>query len=543
MIVRLNLTKAHRVLWSREGIFRSVSVWLLLGVLAVGAGWVFSITRHGAGMSPDSAIYVATAESLVSGNGLTVPFGDSPGQPLVHFPPFYPLTLAVMGWMGIDIRLAARLLNAMLLAGTTLLLAATLHLTSRDPRKTILGATLLILSPVVLKIFSMAWSEPLFLFFTLGSFLSLLVGAAKDARILIFTSAILAGLAALTRYAGIAILMAGTGALFIIGSSGLRAKIRDAGSYFVAGFAPLSLWFLRNLYVAGEAVNREVSIHPITRGHLWQAIETFAGWLFLPVEFPGRLKAVFLLVFLSIASWVLFWLFFRPSGRAVEEQVSEIRERTYLKMIAVYVSVYALFLIASITFVDANTPLDDRILSPLFILGFLVVAFMLSSLWERAGLQPWTRRLLAITLVVFAVVALQASARWSLRALNHGLGFNHTQWRNSSLLASLEMFDENATIYSNSPEAIYIHTKRSAYGLPRSINKVNSDENELFMQEMELMRTRLQDHEGLLVYFSGIRSDAWLNAGELVKATGLDLLSAHPEGAIYSSPARRQSDQ
>ena len=50
-------------------------------------------------------------------------------------------------------------------------------------------------------------------------------------------------------------------------------------------------------------------------------------------------------------------------------------------VLAVFIAVYAVFLIISISFVDANTPLDDRILSPAYAAGVVILLYGLDRVW------------------------------------------------------------------------------------------------------------------------------------------------------------------
>ena len=54
---------------------------------------------------------------------------------------------------------------------------------------------------------------------------------------------------------------------------------------------------------------------------------------------------------------------------------------TTLQVLLIFAVVYALFLAVSISLVDANTPLDDRILSPLYIIAFVMGDVAVDHLW------------------------------------------------------------------------------------------------------------------------------------------------------------------
>jgi hypothetical protein len=69
----------------------------MLCVLAVSLIGVVSLafaTRLGAGISPDSTVYVDAANNLKMGRGLSVQSGPDEFTPLAHFPPLFPALLA-----------------------------------------------------------------------------------------------------------------------------------------------------------------------------------------------------------------------------------------------------------------------------------------------------------------------------------------------------------------------------------------------------------------------------------------------------------------
>src|SRR6267143_4110417 len=89
---------------------------IIVAVIAVaGILFVLLATRFGAGISPDSTVYLDAARSLLRGAGLSVMSGRSSELiPLTHYPPLYPALLALIGKSGMPLESAARVLNAVL---------------------------------------------------------------------------------------------------------------------------------------------------------------------------------------------------------------------------------------------------------------------------------------------------------------------------------------------------------------------------------------------------------------------------------------------
>src|SRR4030042_2103472 len=89
----------------------------ILGALFAGFSGVLVTTRWGIGASPDSVAYLGVAHNLMSGRGLSLPFGDLADTPLTRFPPLYPMLLAGLGQVAGDPVVAARWLQRGLVPG------------------------------------------------------------------------------------------------------------------------------------------------------------------------------------------------------------------------------------------------------------------------------------------------------------------------------------------------------------------------------------------------------------------------------------------
>src|ERR1700716_4109167 len=86
--------------------FAGVAIAIGLAVMSFVA--VLIATRHGPGSTPDSAVYLSTAEHLADG-GRLVSYG---GGLLTQFPPGFSVILAAAHKAGVTLDTAARVVNA-----------------------------------------------------------------------------------------------------------------------------------------------------------------------------------------------------------------------------------------------------------------------------------------------------------------------------------------------------------------------------------------------------------------------------------------------
>jgi hypothetical protein len=150
-----------------------------------------------------------------------------------------------------------------------------------------------------------------------------------------------------------------------------------------------------------------------------------------------------------------------------------------------------------------------------------------------------SRFVFVLPLVILLLLSFQTTVRWSAAAHLNGLGFNNNRWRISELIAHLRMLEQDKTVYSNSPETVYLHTGRSAYSLPRPVNKVASEANEDLQEEISLMSNRLRADGGYLIYFALLQSDSWMAPQWLADSADLVLLYEDADGYIFSADFER----
>ena len=84
------------------------------------------------GVGPDSAAYIASARSLLKGDGLSIPTGIDDPNPMTHFAPLYPSLLGLLGTTGLDLNVIAKGLNAFLFFSTLFLTGYVVFRSSRN---------------------------------------------------------------------------------------------------------------------------------------------------------------------------------------------------------------------------------------------------------------------------------------------------------------------------------------------------------------------------------------------------------------------------
>lgn len=252
--------------------------------LAGGAALLFC-TRWGAGLSPDSAVYIGAARNLLAGEGWSVPSYDGAFVAMTQYPPLFPTVLAGLGLLGVDPVDGSRWLNAILFAGNIALAGLWVWAATRSLEFSLSSTLLVMTSFPMVQIHSMAWSEPLFIFLALLGLLFLALYIQEPNGLTLVAACATASLALLTRYAGVALTATGVMAMLLLGKRLGSQRILDIALFGALSCLPVVLWLGRNLAVAGSAASREIAFHPLTGEDLRFALGIISSWL-LPATIP-----------------------------------------------------------------------------------------------------------------------------------------------------------------------------------------------------------------------------------------------------------------
>jgi 4-amino-4-deoxy-L-arabinose transferase-like glycosyltransferase len=353
--------------------------------------------------SPDSSYYVSMARGFVQGDGFPGYFTrwssppDSKPDQVTHFPPGYPLLLASMEMMGVNPRG-----HGLMVANSALLLLSLTALGLIIERLTKswawagLGVLASLSGRLMSNLFLRVWSEPLFVALLLLGAL-LLVEYTQDARrIWLILSGICLGLMALTRYAGVALILPAV--LYVVIRHRLGESRSSRWTWIFAGLTalPLVIWLIRNELVA----------HTLAGGHrlAWEP----AAWPIyssLSLSFGGRMGvAGFLLVVTALLAFGA-WNSLNLSGLDVRNVgwVGVLRRAFQSPVALIALLVGAYFSFVAVLGSVVNFDVNERMLGPGYPL--LVVLLVVCAQWLWSDSSATLVRF-AVTITVFLGLSL-----------------------------------------------------------------------------------------------------------------------------------------
>lgn len=378
----------------------------------------------------------------------------------------------------------------------------------------------------VLAVHAVAMSEPLFLFFSLLGIFFLATYLERPGQGALLAASASIALAFLTRYAGVAWIIAGGAALLLWSPRPLLGRLRDALQFGVLSTLPMAIWMVKNAS-AGVSTGREVVFHPVGTSHVWQAIYTASGWMFIPPAAPNVLR-------LALVAAISLALVAAIAWRTVDANVLP----TTVPVLALLVVCYAAFLVLSISFLDANTPLDDRILIPVFVTGVIVLLCLLDWGWPFLVRSRAVRSVLVAGVMAFVAVHLLNGTRVMAASYADGWGFSGVEWRRSATLDELRKLPEGMPVFSNAPALVYLTTGRVVSPIPAKFLLMKRQANPEFLTQIAETRDRLEYSCGAVVYFRSLGDQKSLpSEQELKTLLSLDARFDERDGAIFSTAA------
>jgi 4-amino-4-deoxy-L-arabinose transferase-like glycosyltransferase len=502
---------------------------------ALGTFLILYATPQGLGLSDDSIAYIAGARSILNGAGYREAWLAS-NQPVTHFPPAFSSALALIGITGLDPLRGARFLNSLLFGANIFLLAIIGWKMTKLQIAGIVLSILFLVNYSLFRVHTTAMSEPLYIFFTLASFLTFYqygvqelapASASKlaDSKWLIFT-AILTAFAYLTRYAGLALLATYIVSLFILHVS--WKKRITSSLFFISSFIPFALgWSIRNQLVADNATNRTLVYHSITQENIEIGIYNISLFL-MPIEewrrtlikIPNLFNIIILILILVLLAWLAkkgLTKFFQPNT-AQPEVLSFVS--------ALYIFGYLASIISSMTLFDASTKFQLRILSPIFVSILIVTIYFLNQLWYK---QKHLSSFIFLLIFVFSIDGMN-SAITELR--KGGQGYASFQWFDSEAMKFLQNLPAGTKIYTNEAPAVYLYTNRPSYVLPDLIDPVTGQERGGFEEGVANLQKDILSGAAVLVLFD-VNKDAQTQTVYQILSEGLHLAFNKQNDEIY----------
>jgi hypothetical protein len=483
---------------------------------------VLFVTRDGLGLSPDSRGYRIAAENLAAGRG---PMGvDGDGKPVLqtHLAPGYSAILSSFDKLTGSLMTTARFWNATVAAVNLLLVAWLVRSLSGSVRTALTAMTLCALSLGFLQSHVMLWTEATFLMLLLVSLCLQSRYIAQPTWFALLSIAMATSVAFMFRYAGAGLVLSTGAVVLVLARQTATKRAAHAVVFGVIATAPMIAWLVWSHARTGRYANREAAFHGLNWESISSGLETVARFV-LPLgslPLPGALGSIALVVSVVAGSLIVVLvprLLWRDCCRPVG-----------LLPVWSFLIGYPLFLLTSVMFFDAHTPLDLRILLPVHVALIVVGCVALSD-------PSWRR----VATVIVVLQLIQAGA-WAWTVRDWGLGFASTWWNQSRTMAFVNQLPPGTILYSNGHDAIEVVTGRHAKPIPRVTNPATRQHiiARDYGRDLSGLRLHLGTQGGYVVFFErSARTRTYLASPErLQEHLGLEQVQdIEGDGAVYRS--------
>jgi hypothetical protein len=476
-----------------------LATWLAaLGIATIALTTVLLATRQGPGSTVDSGEYVAVADGLRHGHGLTMPYVGydepypevvTPGErvDLTVFPPLFPATIAATSLAsGAAPITSARWVNALSYA---LMAAIVVALVAGATRSVAAGALAgaLTIAPTFVYTASMVWSEPMMLAGYVATIAALRSYLRTRATSRLVTAIALAALTSMVRFTGLAAVLAVAVVLLVADDDDVARRCRRAIVGAACGALPEVLWFARSTFVIGAPSEKPLAWHPPGRADLQRTARTVTSWFVR--DTPDRRMVIGVLVALLVLVAIV---------SAVRRARSRPVDMTSLPSVcAVFAIVYAAFELAARATFDNNIDLSTRQL-----LALQVVAIMgvVSVAWTWRPRRRIVAVGVAAVVLVIGAVRLVTATVPDLPDTDHS-GYSSAAWDRSAGLDLIRSLPLDALVVTNAPDAVWLRTGRTPLFLPLTANLYRGSANDRYGAELTALARAIRGRNAVVVFF------------------------------------------
>ena len=486
---------------------------MLLALPALAATWgVLVASAPGPYTTPDSVFYLSLAERMAEGQALAAPPGTGS---LGAFPPLYPLALAALVAAGVEAMTAARWVGAAAFGAASLLVALVAARRADSLAVGLVAGVVYALSFDLYVYAGSALSESLFVLLTLATLVALAAHLRHPSARTLVPLAALATAATLSRYAGVAVALAGAAAL-------VRARRRrEAVLLAVVPFAAALAW---SLWAGGSG--RAPTFNPIGGIEVLRGFRAASRWV-LPVSmfWPERLFITLLLVTVAAGLAVAGR---RPRALSARDPLHSV--------LGLFAVAYLAVLVVYRVFLDASGRLDGRLLAPLQAVAVLACVPALAALARRSRVNR-----LVVALAGLGILAgLADQAFWWVVRGRHddGLrrrGYAAAVWQRSEVMRAIAGLDPRQPVYSNGPDAVFLITGRSTRMLPQLRLQYRGRPDPDYPARLRAMAADVGREDGVVVYFHAITARRSYLPSQPALEASLPLVPVHRDevGVLY----------
>jgi len=326
--------------------------------------------------------------------------------------------------------------------------------------------------PYMVWMFSSAYSEPLFVLMFLSGGWGLLAYLQNEKPALLVLSALLIGLVPATRYAGIAMVMAGWASVLLLASGKTWARIWKASLFTCLASLPILIWlvwiyFSTSHSVGGRAL--DLGLHGLSAQFQdFRGIFMDTVWKWVPFQSHGALLSYRLRFFLMGVLLVGLLGLCIMAVHRIKKEPTEGATDSGIRIFSFFGLSSLLFvgiLILTYLFTHPTIDVDNRMLLPLFV-GSVMSFYAAWAVWQAA----WFRGRLRVLQILPWLISLVCIAwyvpqtRDQVNQFHAGDGLTAYHWNRADIIQAVRALPAEQPVISNDWELLELWTGRPIHG-------------------------------------------------------------------------------
>lgn len=523
----------------------SLVVVIMLSI--IGSIFMAWCTRRGPWGGSDSVAYLVSARNLIRGIGIGYYFPNGHFYTQIIQAPFYPVVLALIGILRVDLITGARVLNIFLFGGTIFLAGLIFYRYSSYHWLSVIACIAVGTFPVLIQIYTEVMTESLFLFlYFLG--LYFLLGYLKQNRKgWLIISAIITGLLPATRYIGLVIVLTSIFTIVLFSEMVWLLRLKAAFLFGLISIIPISTWGIYLLFIQNNIARVKIS------GLNWdQVISKFANframtihyiWKWVPLhEYIIGLKSRYqFLIILAIIIAIALLTYISKQKSTLRTKKSPFNQEYILYCVFGY-SGLGLFVFLIFAYSFFQLRMDDRQLLPVFVSCSLSI-ISASALWINTWLKK-TKSWEIIAgwgMVLLLLFWCYPQYIKSTNFINLDQGLMASSWRNSETVHAVRHISPDTPIVSNNAAALLYWADRPAWELIEYLTpEFISETTPYGSDKTDRAQIAFHDDRGMLVIFNNFptqMSNSFYEQGTLRLNTifsGLVVQNKYNDGTIFT---------
>lgn len=507
---------------------------VFLCIISIGGAYIVYLgtARSGPGVSADSTLYLSVSENLLRGQGI-VTFDHTP---FTLEPPLYPVVVAAISFITrADVFITGWRLNIALFI-LIVFFSGILFWKLYQNRIVLayVGGIITATSLALIDMCASILSDPLLLLLVLGFLLAAAYFAQTQNIKYFIWMGLLACLASLERYAGLALILTGMIYIFYFYWGNYRRGLLSAGLFSLSGM-PILLWgIFFNYRVSGRLIGYS-PLRAIFTMNLYLIGEKISYW-FLPYHV---IKAVTPLGLLAVVLLILILLNRGSRWKNWFQRIIGKSEAANSIFFIIYLCVM-IFLPSSYEIGSLGSQRYHIILLP----SLLIVLF---GLYEElipprlgspsASIKDWVFIPLLILWLVYPASKIQTYIRDT--GINGEINYNSYNYANikeSDFLRTAEGLPENQNLYSNYEKAAWFFLRRDIAMVPKIEPKTKKLDPNSVAQFQDSIGP---DGGGYIIWFKTINyKDNIPSLNQLNQTIKMDMIFASDIGDVYYIASR-----